>query len=1188
MRDSASAHAEEASEAAKSLAGETTEDGDYPGTCDTLTRHQSMPSLHSGGHNAEGSRNYLRPPKEGFKQVMFAIPSDNQLDALPEGYNDAAEITLERPPTIDNYRMTIQNLRNSRQPIRPSMIELMHGAREAARAQKESPKPSYDFCSDAAEITLERPPTIDNYRMTIQNLRNSRQPIRPSMIELMHGAREAARAQKEYEIQRSNQARPADDVYDRFKPRSIPEEKKIDFFQGVFIPVFTNIVGSLLYLRNGWVAGQAGIIAGLAVVLLSTLVCVVTAVSICGISSNGIIRKGGLYYLVSRSLGPEFGGSIGAIFALANAMMASLYVVSVAETVSDLMSENDYGFVTNNKINDIRLFGILICLVLMLITFAGPDIEQSFTLFMFSLYFLSFFNWCLGSIIPPNDDQRLRGMTGYSFATISQNLLPAWRGEDFISVFAVFFPGMTGLMAGSMFINSLRDPARDVPLGMFTSIAVCSLFNLIGVFISGATMLRDVSGLSFPVYDNVTNEWESFTCAENFTCKYGLMNFFQVAELEAAWGPLIIAGIFAMSLSSTMTNLDNGPQIFQAICKDQLFPFVRYFSKEYDLSIPQRAYIFFSLITMGIILIGDLNIINGLVSNLFLAAYASVNYACFDASFAKSPGFRPSFRFYNMWLSLASSALCIIVMFIISWISALIIFAFFFILFIYMNHRHVEANWGSSVQANSYRIALTSLLKLANIEEHVKNYRPQILLMCGNPAARSTLLDFAANITKDNSLLIAAHVVPYAPCERLFVIVRRLDIQITAWLLANKIKAFYLPFANENVRSGAQHLLQIAGLGKLRPNILMIGFKSCWNRRSRDSLYATIDYVGIIKDAFENNFGVGILRNGNEGFDLSETLLELNVCDITALKQNNQNDSANGTLLHGGDNASYLDTENMTDETSFNGSIDSRRSRREEMNFNDVNSADMVKTTTLYRRTTKFFADSIVFNSEKNRSEEDPKSSLSRKRGLRTTLLTEKQKKLTIQMNRFHHKIKNGVIDVWWLYDDGGLTLLIPHLLRLPKAYLEGAKLRVFTQASSQMCTEADERNMAAMLSKFRIEYADVRIIPDIKRAPSPATIRDFEEIIEPMRATESDHRPGLITDFDLSSQKCRTFRQLRTKELLQQHSSQADLIVVTLPVPRLEINSCLYMGWLDLMTRDLPPVLMIRGNQTSVLTFYS
>uniref|UniRef100_A0A0M3IHY3 AA_permease domain-containing protein n=1 Tax=Ascaris lumbricoides TaxID=6252 RepID=A0A0M3IHY3_ASCLU len=120
-----------------------------------------------------------------------------------------------------------------------------------------------------------------------------------------------------------------------------------------------------------------------------------------------------------------------------------------------------------------------------------------------------------------------------------------------IYVFAIF----------SLFLQ--LDPARDVPLGMFTSIGVCSLFNLIAVFISGATMLRDVSGLSLPVYDNVTHHWTAYPCAANFSCKYGLMNFFQVAELEAAWGPLIIAGIFAMSLSSTMTNLDNGPQIFQ-------------------------------------------------------------------------------------------------------------------------------------------------------------------------------------------------------------------------------------------------------------------------------------------------------------------------------------------------------------------------------------------------------------------------------------------------------------------------------------------------------------------------------------------------------------------------------------------------------------------------------------------------
>lgn len=46
---------------------------------------------------------------------------------------------------------------------------------------------------------------------------------------------------------------------------------------------------------------------------------------------------GGAYYLISRSLGPEFGGSIGLIFAFANAVAVAMYVVGFAETVVDLL-----------------------------------------------------------------------------------------------------------------------------------------------------------------------------------------------------------------------------------------------------------------------------------------------------------------------------------------------------------------------------------------------------------------------------------------------------------------------------------------------------------------------------------------------------------------------------------------------------------------------------------------------------------------------------------------------------------------------------------------------------------------------------------------------------------------------------------------------------------------------------------
>ncbi|VDK17864.1 unnamed protein product [Anisakis simplex] len=202
---------------------------------------------------------------------------------------------------------------------------------------------------------------------------------------------------------------------------------------------------------------------------------------------------------------------------------------------------------------------------------------------------------------------------------------------------------------------------------------------------------------------------------------------------------------------------------------------------------------------------------------------------------------------------------------------------------------------------------------------------------------------------------------------------------------------------------------------------------------------------------------------------------------------------------------------------------------------------------------------------------------------------TAAQRELVASISRFQRKIKGATIDVWWLYDDGGLTLLIPHLLTVPKSYLEGARMRVFTISTSSTTMEQEQRSMAALLSKFRIDFSNVSVIADIGRKPMPQTQEEFERLIEPFRATDGNERKGLITDSELAAQKEKTCRQLRCAELLREHSSEADLVVLTLPVPRKGlVSSCLYMAWLDVMTRELPPTLMVRGNQTSVLTFYS
>lgn len=72
----------------------------------------------------------------------------------------------------------------------------------------------------------------------------------------------------------------------------------------------------------------------------------------------------------------------------------------------------------------------------------------------------------------------------------------------------------------------------------------------------------------------------------------------------------------------------------------------------------------------------------------------------------------------------------------------------------------LDINWGSSTEANRYRAALDKLLKMSRTAEHVKNYRPQLLVLSGNPASRQVLVDFAACITKGQNLLMCGHVVP--------------------------------------------------------------------------------------------------------------------------------------------------------------------------------------------------------------------------------------------------------------------------------------------------------------------------------------------------------------------------------------------------------------------------------------------
>ena len=91
--------------------------------------------------------------------------------------------------------------------------------------------------------------------------------------------------------------------------------------------------------------GQAGIVQGLLLMTIANVVTFLTAISMSAVCTNGQIKGGGVYYMISRSLGPEFGGAIGLMFTLANSIAVAMYVIgleletNLREVYSCLMRE---------------------------------------------------------------------------------------------------------------------------------------------------------------------------------------------------------------------------------------------------------------------------------------------------------------------------------------------------------------------------------------------------------------------------------------------------------------------------------------------------------------------------------------------------------------------------------------------------------------------------------------------------------------------------------------------------------------------------------------------------------------------------------------------------------------------------------------------------------------------------------
>ncbi|OWF48421.1 solute carrier family 12 member 2-like isoform X2 [Mizuhopecten yessoensis] len=932
---------------------------------------------------------------------------------------------------------------------------------------------------------------------------------------------------------------------------------KFGWVKGVLIRCLLNIWGVMLFMRLSWVVGQSGVGFATLIILLSAVVTTLTSLSMSAICTNGEVKGGGAYFMISRSLGPEFGGAIGLVFSVANAVAVAMYVVGFSETVRDILKVHNALMV--DEVNDIRIIGVLTITFLLFIAIIGMEWEARAQLILLGLLLVAIANFMIGTFIPSTPEQISKGIVGYKGKLFVENLGPKYTdGENFFSVFAVFFPAATGILAGANISGDLKNAQRNIPKGTFYSILISTIVYIGIAWVLGATIMREASGyavtaLQSAITTNVSangsyqssltntsavqHQPSAFSLAQNCSlgmdgkCEFGLLHDYQTMETASGFGPLVTVGIFSATLSSALASLVSAPKVFQAVCKDKIFPKIHIFAKGYGPSDnPRRAYLLAYFIGVAFICIGDLNAIAPIISNFFLMSYALINYSCFDASLARSPGWRPAFKYYYMWLSLIGALVCIAVMFIINWWTALITFAVIAFIFVYVHYTKPDVNWGSSTQAHVYRSALQSALKLLAVEDHIKNFRPQILVLTGLPSSRPALVDFVYTLTRKISLMMCGHILIGNQSDCLREINRYKSGTVYQWFKQRKVKSFYSVTSATSFRQGAQSIMQNVGVGKMRPNIVVMGFKSDW----RTTHYEEVDgYFNTIHDAFDLEFGVGILRV-TEGF----------YCET------NQNEAGHESLV------------------------------QHKLDADEEEIHSYPSTPTMLRKHSHSSEGSFPDHNGEMPQRDDSHQLLMSENRLR-------------QQNRFAKKQKKGTIDVWWLFDDGGLTLLIPYILTT-KLYWGNCRLRIFIAGTKRGEIDREQRQMATLLSKFRIECKEITVIADIGKSPEKKSEVEFDKLLEGWMLDEEsgesqEKYPWKISEEEKDLLQDKTKRNIRLKELLVKHSSDASLVVMTLPMPRK--GTCptgLYMAWLDTLTRDMPPILLLRGNQSSVLTFYS
>uniref|UniRef100_A0A7N8WQ05 Solute carrier family 12 member 7b n=1 Tax=Mastacembelus armatus TaxID=205130 RepID=A0A7N8WQ05_9TELE len=684
-------------------------------------------------------------------------------------------------------------------------------------------------------------------------------------------------------------------------------------FMGVYLPCLQNILGVILFLRLTWIVGTAGILESLVIVGLCCSCTMLTAISMSAIATNGVVPAGGSYYMISRSLGPEFGGAVGLCFYLGTTFAGSMYILGTIEILLTYIVPKAAIFIAERKedeadalLNNMRVYGTCCLAMMAVVVFVGVKYVNKLALVFLACVILSILAIYAGVIKtifePPdfpvcmlgnrtlqnqhfdkclktdfienmtvttklwrlfcdgpelnatcndyffnNNVTQVQGIPGLTSGVISENMwseygpagvlvenkkLPSSGGSDptqdlympyvvndittfFTLLVGIYFPSVTGIMAGSNRSGDLRDAQKSIPIGTILAITTTSIIYISCVVLFGAciegVLLRDKFGDS--VKGNLvigTLSWPS------------------------PW--VIVIGSFFSCCGAGLQSLTGAPRLLQAIARDGIVPFLQVFGHGKANGEPTWAL----LLTAGIceigILIASLDSVAPILSMFFLMCYLFVNLACAVQTLLRTPNWRPRFKYYHWTLSFLGMSLCLALMFISSWYYAIVAMAIAGCIYKYIEYRGAEKEWGDGIRGLSLNAARYALIRLEEAPPHTKNWRPQLLVLLNldsdHGVKHPRLLSFCTQLKAGKGLTIVGSVLEgtYLTKE---TEAKKTEQNIKSHMSAERTKGFCHVVVSSNLRDGVSHLIQSAGLGGMKHNTVLMAWPGTW-RQSND------------------------------------------------------------------------------------------------------------------------------------------------------------------------------------------------------------------------------------------------------------------------------------------------------------------------------------------------------------------